>query len=143
MVTTENANPQFRLEDMVFQSTAGMPGRFASNFDYQLANVLGGGAVRGRGHLRVLRDHLERRPDGRGEDETMILPQGPGRQPILSLPPTVLPEGLHGGLRQRQRSPRPGRLDVGILQAACDQLLEASIPAARKNSQQSSGRGLE
>jgi hypothetical protein len=41
MVTTENANPQFRLEDMVFQSTAGMPGRFASNFDYQLANVLG------------------------------------------------------------------------------------------------------
>jgi hypothetical protein len=121
----------------------------------------------------------------------MILPQGPGRQPILSLPPTVLPEGLHGGLRQRQRSPRPGRLGVttlpnaaltslpeadqarlgvtagwkagphqltcrqvehtcrlitralagdepggapsGILQAACDQLLEASIPDARKN----------
>jgi len=41
MATTENANPQFRQEDTVCMSTAGMPGRFASNFDFQLAEALG------------------------------------------------------------------------------------------------------
>jgi hypothetical protein len=44
---TENANPQFRKEDTVFKSPAGMPGRFASNFDFQLAGILGASASGG------------------------------------------------------------------------------------------------
>ena len=40
-MTLVSGDPQFRNEDTVFQSTAGMPGRFASNFDFQLAGVLG------------------------------------------------------------------------------------------------------
>jgi len=59
MAATGNADPQFRQEETVFDSTAGMPGRFASNFDFQLDGVLGGGEHRGRGHRRVLCDRLE------------------------------------------------------------------------------------
>jgi len=44
-------NTRFRKEDTVFRTTAGMPGRFASNFDFQLALILGtadaGGAAIG------------------------------------------------------------------------------------------------
>jgi hypothetical protein len=57
MATTQNANPQFREEDTVFMSTAGMPGRFASNFDFQLAGVLGaaqsGGAATGECYATI------------------------------------------------------------------------------------------
>jgi hypothetical protein len=57
MVTAENANTQFRQEDTTFMSTAGMPGRFASNFDYQLANILGsaqsGGAATGECYASI------------------------------------------------------------------------------------------
>jgi hypothetical protein len=57
MAVTENANPQFRREDTVFQATDGMPGRFASNFDYQLARLLGaaqsGGAATGECYATV------------------------------------------------------------------------------------------
>jgi hypothetical protein len=57
MATTENANPQFREEDTVFMSTAGMPGRFASNFDFQLAEALGaaqsGGAATGECYATI------------------------------------------------------------------------------------------
>jgi hypothetical protein len=57
MAMTENANPRFRQEDAVFMSTAGMPGRFASNFDYQLARLLGlaqsGGAATGECYATV------------------------------------------------------------------------------------------
>jgi hypothetical protein len=59
MAVTENTNPQFRREDAVFMSTDGMPGRFASNFDYQLARVLGlaqsGGAATGECYAAVSR----------------------------------------------------------------------------------------
>jgi hypothetical protein len=57
MATTENANPQFRMEDTVFMSTAGMPGRFSSNFDFQLAGILGaspyGGAAVGECYATI------------------------------------------------------------------------------------------
>jgi pimeloyl-ACP methyl ester carboxylesterase len=57
MATTEDADPQFREEDTVFTSTAGMPGRFASNFDFQLAGVLGaaqsGGAAVGECYATI------------------------------------------------------------------------------------------
>ena len=57
MTMTENANPQFRKEDTVFMSTAGMPGRFASNFDFQLAGILGaspaGGAAVGECYATI------------------------------------------------------------------------------------------
>jgi hypothetical protein len=57
MAMTENSNPQFRKEDTVFESTAGMPGRFASNFDYQLARMLGlaqsGGAATGECYATI------------------------------------------------------------------------------------------
>ena len=58
---------------------------------------------------------VQRRPDGRGEHQAVILPQGPGRQPVSRLTLTVLPERLHGSLGQRQCPPRPGRLGVAIL----------------------------
>jgi len=38
---------------------------------------------------------VQRRPDDRGEDEVVILPQSTGRQPILGLPLAVLPQGLN------------------------------------------------
>jgi hypothetical protein len=57
MATTEFANAQFRKEDAVFRSTAGMPNRFASNFDFQLAGILGaadaGGAAVGECYATI------------------------------------------------------------------------------------------
>jgi hypothetical protein len=57
MTMTENANPQFRKEGTVFMSTAGLPGRFASNFDFQLAGILGaspaGGAAVGECYTTI------------------------------------------------------------------------------------------
>ncbi len=47
MAMAENANPHFREEGTVFKSTAGMPGRFASNFDFQLVELLGASAYGG------------------------------------------------------------------------------------------------
>jgi len=48
---TETTKPTFQQATTVFMSTAGMPGRFESNFDFQLANALGsadnGGAATG------------------------------------------------------------------------------------------------
>jgi hypothetical protein len=46
---------------------------------------------------------VQRRTNSRGEYESVILPQGTGRQPVLSLAPAVLPEGLDRGLRERER----------------------------------------
>jgi len=40
-MTTESPTPTFQQETTVFMSTAGMPGRFQSNFDFQLALALG------------------------------------------------------------------------------------------------------
>ncbi|WP_375483935.1 hypothetical protein [uncultured Jatrophihabitans sp.] len=40
-MTTTDTQPAFRAETSTFLSTAGMPGRFASNFDFQLVNILG------------------------------------------------------------------------------------------------------
>ena len=48
---------------------------------------------------------VQRRPDDRGEDEVVILPQGTGRQPVLGLPLAMLPQGMDGRLGQRQGSP--------------------------------------
>jgi len=56
-MTLVSGDPQFRNEDTVFQSTVGMPGRFASNFDFQLAGVLGaaqsGGAAVGECYAAI------------------------------------------------------------------------------------------
>jgi pimeloyl-ACP methyl ester carboxylesterase len=55
MVTKKNA--QFRNEDTVFRTTAGMPGRYDSNFDFQLAGILGtadaGGAAIGECYATI------------------------------------------------------------------------------------------
>ena len=56
-MTLVSGDAQFRKEDTVFQSTGGMPGRFTSNFDFQLAGVLGaaqsGGAAIGECYATV------------------------------------------------------------------------------------------
>jgi hypothetical protein len=56
-----------------------------------------------------------RSADSRDEDQAVILPEGTGRQPVLHLPLTVLPERLDGRLRQRKRPSRLGRLGIAAL----------------------------
>jgi hypothetical protein len=46
------------------------------------------------------------------KDQAVVLPQGSGREPVLGLPLPVVSESLYGGLGQRQRPPRLGRLGV-------------------------------
>jgi hypothetical protein len=41
---------------------------------------------------------IQGRANGRGKDQAMVLPQGPGREPVLGLPLPVVPESLYGGL---------------------------------------------
>ncbi|HEX4215280.1 MAG TPA: alpha/beta hydrolase [Candidatus Dormibacteraeota bacterium] len=57
MAATEKANSQFRQEATVFMSSAGLPGRFGSNFDFQLATILGvspyGGAAVGECYATI------------------------------------------------------------------------------------------
>jgi len=74
------------------------------------------------GDLAELAPHIrriQRRADGRGEDQAVILPQGSRRQSVLGLPLAVLPQSLDGSLGQRQRPPRLGRLGVTTCRTEC------------------------
>src|SRR5437763_17165018 len=55
---------------------------------------------------------IHRRPNRRREHQPVILPQRPGREPVLGLPHPMLPQRLHTLTRQRQCPPRLRRLRV-------------------------------